>query len=206
MFNLTVVSLISRGSWVYWSSQWFSIEPSHGQKLWYFGPVHPVWRFHPFLKLRGWRSWTTGSIWSTRMCGEDRAKKRKDWEENCSMDRRQPPICWRLMLSSSQHSESQALIKCPESPPSNLWTVLNTKSIYLLSRTWTSFLRTIRVSSQGQDLPSPSFIYPWTECEVSDVSIPPPSFDLTDIQSELVINDESFQDILVVTTDTNNSR
>ena len=40
-----------------------------------------------------------------------------------------------------------------------------------------------------QDLPSPSFIYPSTECEVSDVSIPPPSFDLTDIRScELVIN------------------
>ena len=58
-----------------------------------------------------------------------------------------------------------------------------------------------------QDLPSPSFIYPSTECEVSDVSIPPPSFDLTDIRScELVINNESFQDILVVTTDTNNSR
>ena len=58
-----------------------------------------------------------------------------------------------------------------------------------------------------QDLPSPSFIYPSTECEVSDVSIPPPSFDLTDIRSwELVINDESFQEILVVMTDTDNSR
>ena len=52
-----------------------------------------------------------------------------------------------------------------------------------------------------------SVIYPSTECKVSDVSIPPPSFDLTDIRScELVINDESFQEILVVMTDTDNSR
>ena len=87
-----------------------------------------------------------------------------------------------LSVSSSQNSGSQAL-----------------------------FLRTIRVSDQGLNkislLPSPSSIYPSTECEVSDVSIPPPSFDLTDIRScELVINNESFQDILVVTTDTDNSR